>query len=324
MEVVDGVVETKKRGRPPKKRIDELSAPELITPEKEKLYAELKADVEAECPYPKDAEGNYGLAARGWIEDEFNKRKKAINKSAAIIKAGDDGALDPGFISEAKKSDRRIDKALQRGGESFFEAIKELVASGDKGYYKALGFSNFDKYRASKTEYSRSHIGQGLQVYRALHGKIEDEKLMSLPLPTAILLTKVSDSKLPEALVAAETNTIQDFKEKEFPKYVSQLVDAEGNPQEIKTEEFAWIPRMRVHTQVADLWKKTLDIARWKAIGLVDENDVYGNFDTTEKALLIIYMECCKASGWEAEYEEAKFPAPVAEPTVEAVDEPAF
>lgn len=324
MEVTFVEVPKKKRGRPAK-RVEDLAAPELITPEQEAQFAEILKDVEASCPYQKDENGNYGLAGRGWVDDEVAKRKKALKNSAAIIKAGDDNVLDPSFVSDAKKSDKRIDKALQRGGESFFEAIKELVASGDKGYYKALGFSNFDKYRASKTEYSRSHIGQGMQVYKALHGKIDDEKLMALPLPTAVLLTKIPESKLTaEVIEAAESMTIQEFKEKEFPKHASQLVDGTtGEALPIPQEDFAWIPRLRVHSQISDLWKKFMDVARWKAAGLVDENDVYGNFTLDEKALLVIYMEC-KGSGWEDEYYNAKFPPATTEVTVEADEQPAF
>lgn len=300
------VVEKKKRGRPPTKRVTDLSAPEEVTSEQQEQYAALLKEVEAECPYPKDENGNYGLAGQGWCSDEFEKRKKLLKKTNALAKS-EDSAVDAAFVSEAKKSDKRIDKALHRGSESFFEAVKELIESGDKGYYKALGFKTFNAYRESKSEYSRSHISQGIQAYKALHNRIPDDKLMTIPIPTAVLLTRLPESKLTDELIdAAVSMKIQDFKEQEFPKHASQLVDSNGNAQPIEPEDFAWIPRMRVHSKVATIWNRFMEVARWKAIGLQDEHDVYGNFTTEEKALLIIAAECGSASGWTEEFENSK------------------
>lgn len=300
------VAPKKKRGRPPK-----VTAAPLSEDVKER-DANLLRGVEADCPH--DVNSPEGQT---WCSAEFDKRKTNIDKKKPQPDGSQD-KFDKEFIKEAEASDKRIDKALRRGGESFFEAIKELVESGDKGYFKALGFNTFEKYREAKTEYSRSHIGQGIQVYKALHGRIPDEKYMALPLPTAVLLTKIPESKLTEELVdEIKGLTIQEFKEKRYPELSGQLVNADGTPQAVTPEEFAWVPRIRAHQQVVERWKRLMTVAKWKAAGLVDENDVYANFTNDEKALIIIAVECLSSSGWEHDYEEAN--------TVTAVDEePAF
>lgn len=330
--------QTKKRGRPKgsknKAKVNG-AAPVENTPvaaEVSDVDTNIMRNVEADCPH--DVNSPEG---QEWCSTEFDKRKGNVEAKTqgevlppAPKKRGrkkheevvsDLDQFGKEFISEAKQSDKRIDKALVRGGESFFEAIKELVGSGEKGYYKALGFKTFDSYRESKTAYSRSHIGQGIQAYKALHGKVSDEQLATIPIPTAILLTKVSDSKLTqEVFDLASSMKIQDFKEKKYPELMSQLVDATtGEPQAITPEEFAWVNRLRVHKQVADRWKDFFEVAKWKATGLTDENDVYGNFTIDEKALLVISLECSVASGWNAEYQEWK-----QQQATPATEEPAF
>lgn len=311
-EVTPPVPAKKKRGRPAKTNaaapVVKVKAVELVTEDDIKLMSE----IEAECPYPKDEFGQYGMNGTGWCNDEFAKRKQAGTKKA-------EQTSEKEFTAEAKQSDKRIDKALTRGSESFFEAVKELIISQENGYYKALGFKSFTAYKDTKSQYSRSYIGQGIQAYKALHSRIPDDKLISIPIPTAILLTKIPESKLTDEVInAAVSMKIQDFKEQEFPKHASQLVDATtGEAQTIVTEEYSWIQKMRVHQQVAGVWKKMMEVAKWKAQGLQDDQDAYGNFTIEEKALLCIYFECCKASGWEVEFDEAN----AAKPTDE---EPAF
>jgi hypothetical protein len=297
----------KKRGRP--KKVQALVDAQVLSDEQRERDTNVMKGVEADCPH--DISSKEGLE---WCETEFNIRKAKVEEQLAVTKLAkatpvkEEPEFDKEFIKEATASDKRIDKNLRKGSESFFEAVKELIDNGDKGYFKALGFKSFDKYRESKTEYSRSHIGQGIQVYKALHGKIDDEKFMALPMPTAVLLTKIPESKLTNELVDEVGGmTIQEFKEKRYPELAGQLVDGTtGQPVPTPQEEFSWINRLRVHSQVADRWKKLLDVARWKASGLVDEHDVYSNFDQTEKAIICIYLECCKSSGWEDEYNEAQ------------------
>jgi hypothetical protein len=335
--------EKKKRGRPKGSKnvaagVTEAAAMNETPADEMEFKHKLMQEVEADCPYPRDDKGFFLPEGQDWVWTEFNKRKAEIEndlvgggektppeaateKPKRGRKAKQSGEilppepLDKEFVGEAKASDKRIDKALRRGGESFFEAIKELVSSGEKNYYKALGFKTFDKYRESKTEYSRSHIGQGMQVYKALHGRVDDEKLMAMPLPTAVLLTKIPESKLTDEVIAsAGTMTIVDFKEKQFPKLMSALVDAStGEREKVEEELFSWTPRYRVHKQVADRFKRLIEIATWKSGNLIDDADVYSNFNQIEKAILAIYLECCKSSAWEMEYEEHKHNTPAQE-----------
>jgi len=331
------VTTKKKRGRP-KKVSAGVNGESQVTPatvdqneeiilDEQEQNANLLRNIEAECPFEAGTD-DFTL----WCETQFDKRKKSVEtqvpakprrgrKATAIVKS-DEPLFDKEFIAEAKQNDRGIDKDLVKGGESFFNAIKKLVLASDKNYYKALGFKSFDTYRETKTAYSRSHIGQGIQAYKALHGRISDDTLASIPVPTAVLLTKIPESKLTaEVIEAAATMKIQDFKEKKYPEVMSQLVDATtGEAQHVPQEEWAWISRLRVHSPVAERWKKLMDMAKWYASGLVDENDVFGNFDLNEKAILAICMEC--SSTWEAEYQ--LYLGKKAEQEANAGDEPAF